>query len=494
MHAGWMLHLYPRQWRVRHGAELRAALTAAPVALPDMVVVLAGALDAHLRLERTSPGGRSNTAAAVLDDRRCAGVQALYFAHLSFFTALNIVLLLINLFVTPGTWWFLYPLWGWSIALACHTGLMFPWRGLLGAHAGVSVLLMSGLVAINVQTGGMLWSAWPCVILGALLVTHGLMAFERITLFQAHVVASAIASVVLIFLARIAGQEDLGGFVIGTLLLWIVVLAHWLVRFRGWSLTGAHAALFGGTMAILTVANLTDDSGSWWVRYPLVGWGVILAAHAIVASRNRHLPGETRDDAMLRRLVVRSRGPCGVLHLRSLGGHASALLVGSLALLAISLIDDTAAWWAIWPIGVWLVLLAIHAGQITLPGRGLGLHVSAWLAVSAGLVAIDMTTGGSTWWYWPMMWWGTLVAAHAGALLMPRRLLIGIHLAGGAALVVALALADRITGGATWWYVPAAALVVSLLVHLGLTLDLGAIAAGPTVSREPDRGESPGRF
>lgn len=43
-----------------------------------------------------------------------------FYKHLSSFLIVNIFLFLINLFTTPGDWWFIFPLLSWGIGLASH--------------------------------------------------------------------------------------------------------------------------------------------------------------------------------------------------------------------------------------------------------------------------------------------------------------------------------------------------------------------------------------
>lgn len=40
-----------------------------------------------------------------------------------------------------------------------------------------------------------------------------------------------------------------------------------------------HLALFIAVMAVLTAADYSEG-GSWWVQWPLIGWGLGLFAHA----------------------------------------------------------------------------------------------------------------------------------------------------------------------------------------------------------------------
>ena len=42
-----------------------------------------------------------------------------------------------------------------------------------------------------------------------------------------------------------------------------------------------HAAVFVAVIAILSAVNVLSSS-QWWVQWPFLGWGVGLAAHALI--------------------------------------------------------------------------------------------------------------------------------------------------------------------------------------------------------------------
>jgi hypothetical protein len=492
MNASWMLHLYPKSWRARYEGEFRAMLAENSVSLAEMTDIALGALDAHLRPQVPGPDV-PETPARPVDPaeaaRRRARFQAVFFAHLALFIAVNMILLIINAIFTPSNWWFLYPLWGWGMVLTLHAGLTFPWRVLFGAHLGLYALLNAGLIAINVHVGGAAWSIWPVITLGVFLLTHGLMSFGRITLFQAHVMATAFACLELLLIPLLVDGAD--GFLEMVSLagqLWILVLAHWLMRTCGWSLFRAQMLTFAGFMALLLLSNVIDDSGGWWVQYPFVVWGMFLVAHGIVHYRVARWSGSSREAMMLDQLGDRnSKRPQ-----RTLGMHLYVFLFGAAAVAILNLMDDTETWWAIWPIGGWLILLVIHTGVVMLPNRLLGAHLFAWIAGSAALVAIDAGTAGGPWWYWPIAAWGIVVAAHAGVLLFPTRPYLGMHVLGGIALSLFLVMTDLVTGPPTWWYFPIPVIVISMILHFGLTLDLNAVTGGSSSHREPQRDGSRG--
>ncbi len=44
-------------------------------------------------------------------------------SHLISYLCVNTALILLNLVATPGRWWFIFPLIGWGIGMAIHTGV-----------------------------------------------------------------------------------------------------------------------------------------------------------------------------------------------------------------------------------------------------------------------------------------------------------------------------------------------------------------------------------
>ena len=43
-----------------------------------------------------------------------------FYSHLIAYVVVNIILFLVDLFTSPGTWWFFWPLLGWGIGLFFH--------------------------------------------------------------------------------------------------------------------------------------------------------------------------------------------------------------------------------------------------------------------------------------------------------------------------------------------------------------------------------------
>lgn len=48
-----------------------------------------------------------------------------FYSHLASFVAVNLFLFAINVVSSPGSWWFVYPLFGWGIGLAIHAFNIF---------------------------------------------------------------------------------------------------------------------------------------------------------------------------------------------------------------------------------------------------------------------------------------------------------------------------------------------------------------------------------
>lgn len=63
---------------------------------------------------------------------RVAALRGFYI-HLTVFVVVNLVLVLINLIVTPSTFWFIWPLLGWGIGIALHALFVFGLGQVFGA-------------------------------------------------------------------------------------------------------------------------------------------------------------------------------------------------------------------------------------------------------------------------------------------------------------------------------------------------------------------------
>lgn len=473
-----LLKLYPKSWRARYEPEFRAMLTDHPISAMEMFDIVLGAVDAHLRPQPRDEGdGQHRPQPAPPSDRVAstppgAGWQALFFAHVSLFIVVTSVLAIINELTTPDTWWSLYPLWGWGMVLATHTALTFSWKGLLGAHIAFFTTLNIGLIGINVAYGGPPWSLWPLMTLGILVVSHALMVFRRINLFQAHLFASVFAVLELMLVWAITGFDDIliVLFIAGQL--GVLLLAHWLVRVRGWNLFRAHVALYAGTLVLMLFNNIAQEPDDLWVQYPFAMWSVVLVAHALAHFRLARWSGSSWEAMMLNQLGSWAGADRQRALQRTLGAHVYLFLTGVAGFALVNVLGDSGQFWAVWPIGVWYVLLAIHTGYVVMPRHLLGAQLFGWVAGSAGLILIDLFTEGGPWWYWPVMWTGVVLTAETGAVLMGGRRLWGAHLFGGVALTLALIVTDLVTGPPLWWFYPAVGILVTYLIHIGLTLDL----------------------
>ncbi len=483
MNPSLLLNLYPRDWRERYESEFRAMLEDHPVSLMETVDIALGAIDAH----RQAKPGADDRVAPPADPARAAArrevVLSVFFAHLALFIAVMSIVVLVNIFFTPGQWWSLYPLWAWGTILATHAGFVFQWKGLLGAHLAFYTGLNLGLVAINIDQGGGAWSLWPILVLGIFVVAHALVAFRATSLIRAHLVATGLAVVVLTAVLIATGFNAFASIVFGALQLGVLLAAHWLMRTRGWSLLATHAVVYTGVLSLLLIENLVTDPGELWVQYPFAMWTVLLAGHALVHFRRQRWSGSGWEAFMLEELGARGETDRQRRLVGTLMAHVSAFLVVSAGFIVLNLISGGGPW-AAWPIGVWYVLLAIHAGYVMAPRRVLGALLAGWIAASAGLMVIDWVASDNTWWYWPVMWSGVVVATVLGAIWTRGRPWVGAHLLGGLALAIALVVTDLITGPPSWWFYPVAAIIVSWFVHFAATLDLTRL---PGTSSSSDR-------
>ena len=58
-----------------------------------------------------------------------------FYKHLSSFITVNIFLFLLNIFTSPGHFWFIYPLLGWGMGLMGHYYEVFGFPGMGGEAA-----------------------------------------------------------------------------------------------------------------------------------------------------------------------------------------------------------------------------------------------------------------------------------------------------------------------------------------------------------------------
>ena len=62
--------------------------------------------------------------------QRVRALRGLYL-HLAVYLLVNAVLFLVNA-LTPGTWWFFWPLIGWGVGLSIHATVTLGLLGMLG--------------------------------------------------------------------------------------------------------------------------------------------------------------------------------------------------------------------------------------------------------------------------------------------------------------------------------------------------------------------------
>ncbi|HYH12007.1 MAG TPA: 2TM domain-containing protein [Thermomicrobiales bacterium] len=477
MNGSILLNLYPRGWRARYEAEFRAMLEEHPISAMEALDIVLGAADAHLRPQAhqrgsAPPARQSPATRAESGQTGPTRGQAFLYAHLALFVAIISLLALINVFFTPGNWWVLYPLWAWGTILGTHAALVMRWSGLLGAHVVFYTLLNAGLVGINISQGGDFWAIWPIIGLGILLVAHALIAGRGVSLIQAHGVATILAAVALLMVGVATQFDGTVSVLFAAAELGVLLAAHWLMRYRSWNLLAAHTFVYAGVLTLMLVSNLIVDPDDLWVRYPFAFWTVLLIGHALIHFRVARWSGSDWEALMLEQLGTRGETDRQRRLIGTLGAHVYLFLIATVGFIILNMMSDAGNAWAAWPIGIWYVLLAFHAGYVMAPRRIVGSLLVGWVATSVGLVVIDIVTGGNTWWYWPVMWSGVVVAAIAGWMWTRGRPLAGAHLLGGLALGFALVVTDLVTGEPAWWFYPVAVILVSFVAHFAWTMDL----------------------
>ena len=71
-------------------------------------------------------GNRTVEDRADLHVRRLQG----FYAHLAAYVGVNAVLVVINLFTSPGVFWAIWPILGWGVKLGAHAVAVFGWSGI----------------------------------------------------------------------------------------------------------------------------------------------------------------------------------------------------------------------------------------------------------------------------------------------------------------------------------------------------------------------------
>jgi hypothetical protein len=421
MKTSWMVRLFPGAWRARYEDEFRALLEDQPASAGDMLDILAAAGDAQLRYRQlpaealpaggySDPGEIARRRAA----RRVRRLTALY-ANAALFVVASLALIGINALTTPGDWWAIFPIWGWSMFLFLHAATVLRGRGLLAAHLILFTALNEGLAWIDVSTGGDLWFQWPLGASAVLLIAHALYSFRLTGIFGTHAIIFGLTLALLGATAWVHAEatEALAGVGIS----WgAVLLGHALMRFFRASLLTAHVLVYLVLGAYLLAQDLRQDDGLWFY-YPLLAWGVILAAHFAAERGFVTLFGKDweqhKRDALVR-LAILEGGAEGseeqlqpvmaarARELRLLYLHAFAFTVGALAGVVLNLLTLSVGPWMLWPLWGWGMLLAAHAGLVFFRHSLLGAHLALTLIVNAGLITIDVVYTGGSWFFWPL--------------------------------------------------------------------------------------------
>lgn len=99
-----------------------------------------------------------------------------WLGHLALYAAVMLVLFVIDALTRPGEWWALWPMWGWGIALALHTGYLLG--GLLGGHALAFAVTNIGFFVIDAElVTDSTWYFWPLLSWASALALHAFLYF-----------------------------------------------------------------------------------------------------------------------------------------------------------------------------------------------------------------------------------------------------------------------------------------------------------------------------
>ncbi len=430
----WVLKLFPRAWRERYEEEFQALLEEYDPSAGDTLDILKAAGDAQLRYRQLPEevpvvaGGQTVSTLAYRQARSRVRWLASLYAHAALFTIVNLLMLVINLLTTPETIWFIYPIWGWGLAVALHAAYVLRGCERLISHLIFFATLNAGLIGLNLaHSSDVYWFQWPLGATATLLIAHALIAYRITGYFGAHVVAYGLGLAQLAATAYFYPETEYAVVTAG--ITWtIVLLCHALVRFSGFSPLKAHIMLFIGVNAQIVAQNLMH-SDELWFHYVLLTWAALLAAHiaaeqgwvapfvpgweeqkrrelAGLAGLNPDHPSGVDEAEALDAIVLRVRA------LRLLRLHLFAFVVGVCAALVLNILTYSAGPWALWPLWGWGMLLAAHAGWV-LTRRGLfGAHLLLFLTANAGLIAIDIIYSGASWFYWTLGGTALLLALH----------------------------------------------------------------------------------
>lgn len=119
---------------------------------------------------------------------------------------------------------------------------------------------------------------------------------------------------------------------------------------------------------------------------------------------------------------------------RGLLMHTFLFAVVAVDLLLLNMLTNQDTIWAVWPIGVWAILLAAQTGFSTVKPGFFGMHLVGGAAICIGLAIInifhgrDDASGGGWWVVWPILAWFFSVVIHlpfafdlVGAIRNPSR-------------------------------------------------------------------------
>jgi len=200
--------------------------------------------------------------------------QLVFWIHFAIFAGVNLTLISINLFSSPQTIWFLYPLFSWGLALYFHFIFSFvfhdenldKWKRVrrskrkaeaivfFWVHVCSYVGVCLFLVAINLISGDpTFWAIWPIIGWGIGLLTHGLSAWIFTEKYFKKIAA------------KIQSQD--------------------LIEARVY--LKVHLLTFLATNLVILFLNLLLDPQNLISLWIAVGWGIGLACHWLWIAVNR---------------------------------------------------------------------------------------------------------------------------------------------------------------------------------------------------------------
>jgi hypothetical protein len=352
--------------------------------------------------------------------------------------------------------------------------VVYRWRGAFGMLAVPLAVANIGLVGLNIGfSPDLWWSLWTLSVSAIPVIGAGLVAFGVTTRDRALAISGALVT---LLLAVVALFEPSVIWTVVSEALFVVALFITLRKLmaRSWSLLFAHVVLAVVLNILMLAQNLLQDPDTIWFTYVLAATTIPLAIHGLVRWGMLGFADATWEQAKIAQLTERMRAFADADEVqrrifwtariqRTFWSHLFLSAVVAIDLAIINILSGTDQPWAIWPVGVWLVVLGVHAGYAFAPNRWLGANVMFWLGTGAGLIAIDTWEPAARWWPWPVAAYGVLVAAHIGWVILKPRwygALIGFCLAS----IPFFILANGMTGDPVWWYWPALAAVALMVI------------------------------